>query len=274
MKIFSYYTIQNTNFSGNIPIKPNIFVPTVDKLELSAKSNLAELDLIPKKYINLFKERFFRNYTAEEISDMRNRYAEIIKISDTEEFLDKTCEELKKDYNIENLPIKLNTKFKSYNYADGITPRACCTPRYDKGYIEIGIDTKSQSKESLFRIMAHELRHVMQTVKCYQHSTNQEYANAMLENYKSKYQYSMLPDEDIMRLYITPFVNSMAEFFENLGIHKLERTENSYNFGRKILKSLKKPANTNAETYIDAYHERDAQETEKLMSNLVFYFNK
>ena len=271
MKILPIYVKQYTNFYGNIPIKPNRVESFADKLELSNKNNLSKTDIVPKKYLNLFKERFFKDYTPEEILDLKNRYTEIVKISDTEQFLYRVCEELKKDYNIEKIPIKLNPQYRAQHYTEGVTATARNTPRYNQGFIEIDIDTKSKDNYSLFCIMAHELRHVVQTMICYQHSTNQEYANALLESCKDSGKYYWLSDAEIMETYITPFVNSMVEFFENLGIKKLEKTDSSYNFGRKILKSLKKFANKNATAYIDAYHERDAKETEKLMSDIVFY---
>ena len=277
MKITSNYTILNKN---NINLRASLLFKSAgnkiiaDTLEISNKNNISQAaDLIPKKYINMLRERFFRDYTVEEILDMKNRYAEIINISDRIQFLRRACQELKKDYGIENIPTKLNTEFKSYNYANGINPKGKCAPHYDEGYIEIGIDTKSQSNQSLFRIIAHELRHVLQTVKCYQHSSNQEYANALLEKYRKCHQFDFLTDEEIMNRHITPVVNSMAEFFENNGIKKLDKTDAGYNFGRKILKSHRTPANSNLTAYIDAYHERDAKETENLMYNIAYFLN-
>lgn len=232
-------------------------------------NNFSEAYEVPKKYMQALKERFFKDFTISQVLDIRRRYQELMKISNVDEFLIKLCDEFKKDYGIENVPIRLNTDFESgYAYND-LSPQGKYRPDYANGFLEISIN-KNNPKEKLFCIMAHEFRHIFQDIKCYQHSTLTEYTDVLLERFKNVTSNSNFTDEEILDFYINPFVNNMNYFYINSGIEKLDRNEPSYKFGRKILSSKRAEMAMDASSYNASYYERDAMRTEIDLYNIVF----
>lgn len=258
---------KNVNFQGILPSKTNNLHEIKDTF--TKNIDVPIIKEVPKKYLQTLKERFFKEYTESKVLEMRNRYQEIMKISDTDEFLKSLCQELTKDYGIEKIPLRLKTNSNIFCLNDDFAPQGRCTPRYEHGFIEISIN-KYNTKEELFLIMAHELRHIFQNMICYQHSSNKEYAEVLLEKGKQVHPDYHLTDEEILNIHINPYVETMDTFYKDLGINKLDKKEPTYKYGRRILNSHRQDANKDAETYDMVYYERDAMRTAVDLYNILF----
>jgi hypothetical protein len=70
---------------------------------------------LEKKVAQNFSEIFRRDVSKDEAQKLVNNYKELLNIEDTEEFVKKAFEQVKKDYGYENVPIELKiNKIKNY----------------------------------------------------------------------------------------------------------------------------------------------------------------
>ena len=91
----------NSPFIGIFKHDNTVINPTSDK-------NLTE----SQKYC---KSIFLENYTNEDSINISKKYKQIFDIKDKKEFISLTFANLKKDYNLEKIPIKLVTDYKKNN---------------------------------------------------------------------------------------------------------------------------------------------------------------
>lgn len=135
-----------------------------------------------EKVAKNFSEIFRRDVSNEEAQKLVNNYKELLNIEDTEEFVKKAFEQVKKDYGYRNVPIKLDIKKATSRLKD----KAGWIPLDGKLEIELEINKKTgnlskinkYSRMSIIKSMIHEFQHVKQSEISYR-TASEEYIEAL-----------------------------------------------------------------------------------------------
>ena len=241
-------------------------------------AGIAAHKFIPPMRVQSRVQRIFlEDFTKEEAKAIQKKYQEILKITDKDEFLDKLFTELKKDYKLDDVPIKLNKNGK-YGEKYGALKAAAS---YNFADWTVTVD-RSRSCQELLGCMCHELRHAKQELFAYKTSANdKEYFDIVAEKYKNGYR-SILKEKGISDKEIEQELSKIKicsnnagdksgpEILEyaDFGIKRIDSSDKNYEWGRKMLKSLKIFANENRDTYYRAPYEVDASNAGHLMSRM------
>ena len=210
---------------------------------------------------------FLRDFSKDEAKAIQKKYQDILKIKNKNEAVDKMFEELKKDYKIDDLTIKVDKTFKSGKKEGEITAAAHTLPYYDKGFIEVGVDMQNFDLPELFKHITHELRHIKQHKLSFQTSTKEDYIRIMTERCKA-----VFPDksEVTCKNWAEEESKDFNNFFVSHNVKKISKDDKNYEWGRKILESQKIYANGSKENYHShAFYETDAKATEILMNKMI-----
>ena len=233
-------------------------------------AGIAAHKFIPPMRVQSRVQRIFlEDFTKQQPKTIQKKYQDILKISDKDEFLDKLFTELKKDYKLDNISIKLDKNFKSGKKVNDITAGAHFTPDHSKPYLSLGVD-RTFDNNQLLRSMAHELRHAKQDLLNYQVSTRDDLISvykdrlkAFAKSEKANWNQEKI-DENAQEI-----ADEIIHFYKKLNIQKLDRNDRNYEFGRQILESFRTYANQSANVYRSTLYETDAKNTEKIMERLV-----
>ena len=241
-------------------------------------AGIAAHKFIPPMRVQSRVQRIFlEDFTKEEAKAIQKKYQDILKISDKDEFLDKLFTELKKDYKLDDVPIKLNKNGK-YGEKVGTIEAAA---RYGFVSLDVTVD-KSRPCQELLDSMCHELRHAKQILFAYKTSANdKEYFDMLIEKYKNGYRSILkekgLSDKEIekelsrIEIRTDNTGNTSGRSIPNyadFGIKRIDSSDKNYEWGKKMLKSLKIFANENRDTYYRAPYEVDASNAGHLMSRM------
>ena len=244
-------------------------------LGITVLAGIAAHKFIPPMLVQSRVQRIFlEDFTKEEAKAIQKKYQEILKISDKDEFLDKVFAELKKDYKLDDVPIKLN-KNGNYGAKCGEIEAAAS---YSGDLVTV---SRTRSNQELLASICHELRHAKQYLFAYKTSVDdKEYFNAFLE--KSKYcirsilKKKGLSDHEIekqlsgIKLLSNNTGSSISiQNYADFGINRINSSDKNYEWGRKMLKSLKIFANESKDTYYRTPYEIDASNAGHLMSRMV-----
>ena len=233
-------------------------------------AGIAAHKFIPPMRVQSRVQRIFlEDFTKEEAKAIQKKYQDILKITEKDEFLDKLFTELKKDYKLDNIPIKLDKNFKSGERVNDLTAGAHFTPDHSKAYLSIGVDRTFDNKQ-LLRSITHELRHAKQDLLNYQVSTRDDLISVYKERLKdfAKSEKANWNQEKIDEN-AQEMVDEIINFYKKLNIQKLDRNDRNYEFGRQILDSFRTYANQSNNVYRSTLYETDAKNTEKIMERLV-----
>ena len=234
-------------------------------------AGIAAHKFIPPMRVQSRVQRIFlEDFTKEEAKTIQKKYQDILKISDKDEFLDKLFTELKKDYKLDNIPIKLDKNFKSGKKLNDLKTVAHFVPDHSEPYLSLGVDQTFDNNQ-LLRHMTHELRHAKQDLLKYQVSTRDDLISMYKDRLKN---FAKSEKENWNQEKIDENAQVMADeiinFYKKLNIQKLDRNDRNYEFGRQILDSFKTFANQSANVYHSTLYETDAKNTEKIMERLVY----
>lgn len=140
-----------------------------------------------EKVAKNFSKIFRRDVSKEEAEKLVSNYKEILNIEDTEEFIKKAFEQVKKDYGYEKVPIKLDIKKVTSTLKD----KAGWHPFSGNIQIELEMNKTGNlrkinkySKKSIIESMIHEFQHVKQDEISYR-TASEEFIEA-LRNRQSK----------------------------------------------------------------------------------------
>lgn len=239
-------------------------------LGVTALAAVAAHKFVPPMLVQSRVQRIFlEDFTKEEAKAIQKKYQDILKISDKDEFLDKLFTELKKDYKLDNIPIKLDKNFKSGEKVNDIIAAAHFSPNHSQPYLSLGVD-RTFDNNQLLRSMTHELRHAKQDLLNYQVSTRDD----LISMYKDRLKdFAKSEKENWNQEKIDKNAQEMADeiinFYKKLNIQKLDRNDRNYEFGRQILDSFRTFANQSTNVYRSTLYETDAKNTEKIMERLV-----
>lgn len=219
----------------------------------------------PMRMQNRVQRIFLENFSKEEAKAIQKKYNDILKIQDKDEFIDKLFKELKKDYKLDNIPIRLDKTFKAGEKSGEIVAGAHFMPHHEKGFLEIGVD-KTHSNESLLKSLTHEFRHAKQDLYNYQTSLDKK---ELISIYEKRIRNTLTP-EDLKKLDDVPkeaeiLAEELEKFYHKLGINRIDKTNPNWAWGRKSLDSFKTYANKSQEAYNTAFYETDAKATGNLM---------
>ena len=218
----------------------------------------------PTRMQNRVQRIFLENFSKEEAKAIQKKYSDILKIQDKDEFIDKLFKELKKDYKLDNIPIRLDKTFKAGEKSGEIAAGAHFMPTHEKGFLEIGVD-RTCSNESLLKSLAHEFRHAKQDLYHYKTSSdNKELIKIYEERIRDTFK-----AEELAKIKVPEtaevFVRECETFYQKLGVKRIDNTSFNYDWGRKSLESYKKYANKSQEAYNASFYETDAKATGNLM---------
>lgn len=254
-------------FLGKIPKNTTIG----DTFEKSLKARIAE----EKKMTQLrgkaqdFSCCFYRTIYPNEVENLQQKYKNIVKIKDKDEFLDKAFHELKKDYGLAEIPMKLDKDFKRGNKNLNIRSAAECVPRYNEGFIEIKVD-KKYSNKTLFSHLAHEFRHAVQQLKIYQYGVKEDFKKAEFSKYIDAYPDTNKSDYVFVKEIIKNHVNAHFDFFQKAGVKKIKKKDGGYKYVQKLLEDDKKCSIKSSEDHYSSYAERDAYGVQYLLMDTIF----
>lgn len=216
------------------------------------------------------KSIFIENFSDDEAKNIAKKYNELLKIDNKEEFIKSTFEELKKDYNIQKLPIKLETNYKQEKVL-GMQGKAAMN--FDEASQQFIIKISSrESKKSILKSLTHELHHVKQVVTGYQASESfderveirKKYLRDVLLQKNTKIYDSMISDmaKDRERI--------MSKVLENSGfnINSLKATS-LYDYGLKLLKDSSIYESKTKTSYLSSFREIDAFRSAEMMMKLI-----
>ena len=215
---------------------------------------------------------FLCNYTKSEAMALKKKYKDIYKIKDTNKFLDKMFEELKNDFKLNDIPIKLEKDYKSGEKIGEITAGSVYSMQYAAGFNVIKIDKNLEQKlgrGKLIEQLTHEMRHARQDVARYQVGTNEElykmFELRLTDTFKNDRTYNMndLP-QDIKDTY-----DSFILFFKNAKVPKITNSDKNYEWSRKQLESFSICANNSKEAYLSEFYETDAKRIGNAMRNMI-----
>lgn len=253
------------SFQGKIPKSSNItdtFQKSVDKIAEEKRVN--QLWDAARQ----FRICFFKPVYINEVEGLQQKYKEILEIKDKDEFLDKAFNELKNDYGLADVPIKLNKNFKSGTQFLNTKAAAVTTPYYSEGFIEICVDKKYSNKQ-LFKHLTHELRHVLQQLKIYQYGAKDDCKKVEFSKFLDAYPNTNKSDFALLRDIIDEYVNAHFDFFKNAGVKKVRKKDGGYNFVQKLLNDAKICEIKSSENYSSAFTERDAIRAENLLMRAI-----
>ncbi len=233
-------------------------------------AGIAAHKFIPPMRVQSRVQRIFlEDFTKEEAKAIQKKYQDILKISDKEEFLDKLFIELKKDYKLDDIPIKLDKNFKSGEKINDLKAGAHFFPDHSEPYLSLGVD-RTFDNNQLLRHMTHELRHAKQDLLKYQVSTRDDLISMYKDRLKN---FAKSEKENWNQEKIDENAQVMADeiinFYKKLNIQKLDKNDRNYELGRQILDSYRTYANQSANVYRSTLYETDAKNTEKIMERLV-----
>ena len=233
-------------------------------------AGIAAHKFIPPMRVQSRVQRIFlEDFTKEEAKAIQKKYQDILKISDKDEFLDKLFTELKKDYKLDDIPIKLDKDFKSGEKGNDITEAAHISLSHSKPYLSLGVD-RTFDNNQLLRHMTHELRHAKQDLLNYQVSTRDDLISVWKDRLKdfAKSEKANWNQEKIDEN-AQEMVDEIINFYKKLNIQKLDKNDRNYELGRQILDSFRTYANQSNNVYRSTLYETDAKNTEKIMERLV-----
>ena len=233
-------------------------------------AGIAAHKFIPPMRVQSRVQRIFlEDFTKEEAKAIQKKYQDILKISDKDEFLDKLFTELKKDYKLDNIPIKLDKNFKSGEKENDITKAAHISLSHSEPYLSLGVD-RTFDNNQLLRHMTHELRHAKQDLLNYQVSTRDDLISVWKDRLKdfAKSEKANWNQEEIDEN-AQVMADEIINFYKKLNIQKLDKNDRNYELGRQILDSYRTYANQSANVYRSTLYETDAKNTEKIMERLV-----
>lgn len=143
------------------------------------KKDYIKPEKLPKSLSDVFK----RDISVEQTKEIQNKYKELYKIKDAEEFTRKIYEQIKKDYGYENadIPLKINYKGKYFflkqllkgkrhntlGCANSFNPSITINLSAAKGD-KLG----TFAKKNITDIIFHEFKHIQQFELCYRHNKN------------------------------------------------------------------------------------------------------
>ena len=217
----------------------------------------------PMRMQNRVQRIFLENFSKEEAKAIQKKYSDILKIQDKDEFIDKLFKELKKDYKLDNIPIRLDKTFKSGTKSGDKTAAAHFLPTHEKGFLEIGID-RTHSNESLLKSLTHEFRHAKQDLYQYQTSLNKK---ELIKIYEERIK-DTLSSKELTKINVSEeaenLVRECENFYKKIGINRIEKINPNWEWGRKSLESYKTYANRDG-AYETVFYETDAKATGNLM---------
>ena len=228
---------------------------------------LAHKFIPPMRVQSRVQRIFLEDFTKEEAKAIQKKYQDILKISDKDEFIDKLFTELKKDYKLDNIPIKLDKTYKSGEKSGAIVGAAHFLPHHDKGFWEVGIDRKF-SNEDILKHLTHELKHAKQDLIQYQVANRDDLISVHKDRIKDIFRGESWCQKKIDEN-ATEMVDEIIKFYEKIGVKKIDSTDRNYDWGRKILNSYRTYANKSQEAYHTTFYETDAKSTERLMDRMV-----
>ena len=228
---------------------------------------LAHKFIPPMRVQSRVQRVFLEDFTKEEAKAIQKKYQDILKISDKDEFIDKLFTELKKDYKLDNIPINLDKAYKGEKNG-AIIGAAHFLPHHDKGFWEVGID-KNFTNEEILKHLTHELKHAKQDLYQYKTSLNKdELVQVFYDKFSSGGNLEDFTKTDIIDAANT-FAQAMEDFYQKLGIKRIDKTDPNWEWGRKNLESYRIYANNSKEAYRTTFYETDAKSTERLMDRMV-----
>lgn len=229
-----------------------------------------------KKTHQFVKDIFLEEFSAEDAKVIKKKYKDILKIKDKDEFIENAVKELKKDYKIDDIDIKLDKHFKAGEKGKNSALAAAARHTYDplNGNECIHVDSSIYDKKTLLGQMTHELRHAKQQKLMYQVATDDElmrgHAMRNLWDVPDKEKENVLEefmkDKEVSSR-LKNIVNTMKKHYK--GISKIDKNDKNYEWGRKILKSHETFANVSEETYQKTFYEIDAKEAQEKMLRLI-----
>ena len=235
---------------------------------------LAHKFIPPMRVQSRVQRIFLEDFSKEEAKAIQKKYQDILKISDKDEFLDKLFTELKKDYKLDAINIKLDKTGKVGEKYGEIAAKAS----WDAGTNIVRVD-KNCSNKDLLESITHELRHAKQNLYAYKTSINdKEYYDMYVERYKSATR-KMLKEkgkteEEINKVFSSINVEKLNNEsfiinYSSMGVERINELDRNYAWGKKMLNSLKILANENHEVYYRTPDEIDASIAEHTMSRMV-----
>jgi hypothetical protein len=255
-----------TNKSSLKKTSPNVGLKALAGLAILATSavvyhKMARPAIIQDKVQKMFLE----NFTKDEGLAIQKKYKDILKIQDKDEFINKMFTELKKDYNLENIPIRIDKNFKLGEEKNGaLQAAAAFTPEVEKGYFLVQVD-KSTSNLDLLESMTHEMRHAKQHVLGYQALNKEEYVSIMKDRVLNTTKRSAEEAGSIAE----DFFDEYSNFYNKLGITKMDKNDKNYEWARKVMESMREYANKSKEVYDTTLYETDAKQAANYMLSLI-----
>ena len=228
---------------------------------------LAHKFIPPMRVQSRVQRIFLEDFTKEEAKAIQKKYQDILKISNKDEFIDKLFAELKKDYKLDNIPIKLDKTYKSGEKSGAIVGAAHFTPKHSEPFLELGVD-KTYDNQTLLKHITHELRHAKQDLTNYQVASRDDLISVYKDRIKDTFREENWCQEKIDEN-ATEMVDEFIKFYEKIGVKKINSTDRNYDWGRNILNSYKIYANKSNEAYRTTFYETDAKSTERLMDRMV-----
>ena len=210
---------------------------------------------------------FLENFTKDETKAIQKKYQDILKISDKDEFLDKLFAELKRDYKLDNIPIKLGKTYTKGEKSGAIRGAAHFSPDHRKPYLDLEVD-KTYDNQTLLKHITHELRHAKQDLTCYQVGTRDDLISVYKDRIRDTISEKKWSQKELEHE-ATQIVDEIISFYNKIGVKKIDNTSRNYDWGRKILDSYRIYANKSKEAYLTTLYETDAKATEILMSKMV-----
>ena len=135
-----------------------------------------------EKVAQNFSEIFRRDVSKEEAQILINNYKELLNIEDTEEFIKKAFEQIKKDYGYENIPITLDIK----KVTSSVKDKAAWHPFSGNIEVELVMDKKTGNlrkinkygRKSIVESIIHEFQHTKQNEISYR-TDREEFIEAL-----------------------------------------------------------------------------------------------
>lgn len=254
-----------TTFLGRIPKNNNV----TDVFQKSVDGNTKRENF--GKLIDLshaFSACFYNHIYPNESKNLQQKYRDILKIKDKDEFLDTAFNELKKDYGLANVPMKLDKNYKRGKKFLNIRSAATFSPHYEEGFIKIKVD-KRYSNKTLFSQLTHELRHALQELKIYQYGTKEDFKKADFEKFLDAYPDTTKSDFTALKGIISTHIDAQFDFFKNAGFKKIKRRDGGYFYMQKLLEDRKHCEIKSSEAYSASFAERDAIRTELLLMQTI-----
>ena len=254
-----------TTFLGRIPKNNNVtdvFQKSVDRVAEEKRLNKL------RDTAEAFSACFYKQVYPNDVENLQQKYRSILKIKDKDEFLDTAFNELKKDYSLANVPMKLDKNYKRGKKFLNIRSAATFSPHYEEGFIKIKVD-KRYSNKTLFSQLTHELRHALQALKIYQYGTKEDFKKADFEKFLDAYPDTTKSDFTALKGIISAHIDAQFDFFKNAGFKKIKRRDGGYFYMQKLLEDRKHCEIKSSKAYSESFTERDAIRTEILLMHTI-----